>query len=59
MIRCKSEPRKSEPRRDQPGGGRPGGGTPPASGAMADALRRAGLTDGSNGPDRENRRRPK
>jgi uncharacterized protein len=55
----KSEPRKSEPRRDQPRGGRPGGGTPPASGAMADALRRAGLTDGGNGPDRENRRRPK
>jgi uncharacterized protein len=60
----KSEPRKSEPRRDQPGGGRPGGGrpgggTPPANGAMADALRRAGLTDGSNGPGRENRRRPK
>jgi uncharacterized protein len=53
------QPRKSEPRRDQPRGGRPGGGTPPASGAMADALRRAGLTDGGNGPDRENRRRPK
>ncbi len=55
----KSEPRRSEPRRDQPRGGRPGGGTPPASGAMADALRRAGLTDGGKGPDRENRRRPK
>jgi protein Tex len=53
------QPRKSEPRRDQPRGGRPGGGTPPASGAMADALRRAGLTDGGNGPGRENRRRPK
>ena len=57
------QPRKAsradEPRRDQPRGGRPGGGTPPASGAMADALRRAGLTDGGNGPDRENRRRPK
>jgi len=27
---------------------------------MADALRRAGLTDGTTGrPDRENRRRPK
>jgi uncharacterized protein len=55
----KSEPRKSEPRRDQPRGGRPAASTPPTSGAMADALRRAGLTDGSNGPDRENRRRPK
>ncbi|HEY2277747.1 MAG TPA: Tex family protein [Streptosporangiaceae bacterium] len=60
----KSEPRrdqpgKSEPRRDQPRGGRPGGGTPPASGAMADALRRAGLTDGANDRDREGRRRPK
>jgi uncharacterized protein len=54
-----NQPRKSEPRRDQPRGGRPGGGTPPASGAMADALRRAGLTDGGNAPDRENRRRPK
>jgi protein Tex len=61
----KSEPRqdqpgKSEPRRDQPRGGRPAASTPPASGAMADALRRAGLTDGATGrPDRENRRRPK
>ena len=55
----RDQPRKSEPRRDQPRGGRTGGGTPPASGAMADALRRAGLTDGGNGPDRETRRRPK
>jgi uncharacterized protein len=54
------QPRKSEPRRDQPRGGRPAASTPPASGAMADALRRAGLTDGTTGrPDRENRRRPK
>jgi protein Tex len=54
------QPRQDQPRKSEPRGGRPAASTPPASGAMADALRRAGLTDGTTGrPDRENRRRPK
>jgi len=41
--------------RQRDGGQR--GGSPAAGGAMADALRRAGLTGGESAPDREDRRR--
>jgi uncharacterized protein len=44
--------RRDGQRRDgQPGGGRPGGNAQPANSAMADALRRAGLTDSTKAPE--------
>ena len=50
---------RDRPRRDQPGRDRPGRDQPPADGAMADALRRAGLAGRPAGetPARETRDR--
>jgi uncharacterized protein len=60
--------RDGQPRDGQSRGGRPGGNSQPANDAMADALRRAGLTgdtskpgnpNGPGNPGRGQRRRPK
>jgi uncharacterized protein len=54
--------RASQPgdgRASQPGDGRRPSAAPPANGAMADALRRAGLTGGDGSSDRNQRRRPR
>jgi uncharacterized protein len=59
----KDQPRKDQPRPDQPRPDQPrdtqprgGGASPPANSAMADALRRAGLSGDSGRPAREDRR---
>ncbi len=52
-----SQPRDG--RAGQPRDGRRGDAAPPANGAMADALRRAGLTGGDGSSDRNQRRRPR
>jgi uncharacterized protein len=46
-------------RGSQPRDGRRPSAAPPANGAMADALRRAGLTGGDGSSDRNQRRRPR
>jgi uncharacterized protein len=56
--------RGNQARGNQPGGGQPrdgrrGSAAPPANSAMADALRRAGLSSGDGGSDRNQRRRPR
>jgi protein Tex len=52
------QPRPDQPRPDQPRDTQPrgGGASPPANSAMADALRRAGLSGDSGRPAREDRR---
>jgi uncharacterized protein len=52
-----SQPRDG--RAGQPRDGRRGDAAPPANSAMADALRRAGLTGGDGSSDRNQRRRPR
>jgi uncharacterized protein len=54
-----SRDRSSQPREAGRDNRRGGGATPPANGAMADALRRAGLSGGDNSGDRNQRRRPR
>jgi uncharacterized protein len=55
----RDQPDRDRPGRDQPDRDRPGRDEPPAGGAMADALRRAGLAGGPAGetPARETRDR--
>jgi protein Tex len=55
------QPQREQRRDGQPGGGRPGGSSQPSNSAMADALRRAGLTGGGSGAGDQDRgrRRPK
>jgi protein Tex len=53
----RDRPERDRPGRDRPGRDQPGRGQPPASGAMADALRRAGLAGGGAGDKREGRPR--
>jgi protein Tex len=51
--------RGDQARGSQPRDGRRGDAAPPANSAMADALRRAGLTGGDGSSDRNQRRRPR
>jgi uncharacterized protein len=51
----RDRPRRDRPGRDQPGRDQPGRDQPPAGGAMADALRRAGLASGP-APDKRDHR---